>query len=212
MAQQSESRSLDKVIVRLPDGMRDQLKELAAEHNRSMNAEIVARLAEFEEMDERLYGTILDNEKLNAEITRLREIEKQFNEIKARFFNEEGRLNPVLTVSSGLLDRIQAAAKTSHRTVDAEATAALEIAFPPKTIDVDLLSHFLASLAGIGAHDGDKEYLDNINSALATVDHPWTVKAGWDGVIRFYPYASQPDDDQEMEQSETEKGDKDPHI
>lgn len=38
------SRSLDKVIVRLPDGMRDRLKAEAEANKRSMNAEIVARL------------------------------------------------------------------------------------------------------------------------------------------------------------------------
>lgn len=42
--QVSESRDLDKVIVRLPHGMRDELKSLAARNNRSMNAEIVALL------------------------------------------------------------------------------------------------------------------------------------------------------------------------
>ncbi|EPE98448.1 Arc family DNA-binding protein [Rhizobium grahamii] len=49
--QNSESRDLDKVIVRLPDGMRDQLKTMAAQNNRSMNAEIVARLAESLEIE-----------------------------------------------------------------------------------------------------------------------------------------------------------------
>lgn len=34
----------DKYIVRFPPGMRDRLKEAAAANNRSMNAEIVARL------------------------------------------------------------------------------------------------------------------------------------------------------------------------
>ncbi len=34
----------DKYVLRLPDGMRDRLKVAAAEKNRSMNAEIVARL------------------------------------------------------------------------------------------------------------------------------------------------------------------------
>lgn len=34
----------DKFMLRLPDGMRDALKECAAENNRSLNAEIVARL------------------------------------------------------------------------------------------------------------------------------------------------------------------------
>lgn len=33
-------------MLRLPDGMRDRLKAAAAENNRSMNAEIVARLEE----------------------------------------------------------------------------------------------------------------------------------------------------------------------
>lgn len=47
MAQESDSRGLDKVIVRLPDGMRDTLRDAAAENNRSMNAEIVARLEEY---------------------------------------------------------------------------------------------------------------------------------------------------------------------
>lgn len=44
MPQESESRSLDKVIVRLPDGMRDRLRDAAAAAKRSMNAEIVARI------------------------------------------------------------------------------------------------------------------------------------------------------------------------
>ncbi|QGA55856.1 Arc family DNA-binding protein [Brucella sp. 2280] len=44
MAQETASRSLDKIIVRLPDGMRDRLKEVAEQNNRSVNAEVVARL------------------------------------------------------------------------------------------------------------------------------------------------------------------------
>lgn len=38
------SRHLDRIMVRLPDGMRDRLKEAANANNRSMNAEVVARL------------------------------------------------------------------------------------------------------------------------------------------------------------------------
>lgn len=34
----------DKFIVRLPEGMRDRISEAARANNRSMNAEIVARL------------------------------------------------------------------------------------------------------------------------------------------------------------------------
>lgn len=38
------NRSSDKVIIRLPDGMRDRIKHVAEANNRSMNAEIVATL------------------------------------------------------------------------------------------------------------------------------------------------------------------------
>ncbi|AWC21406.1 Mnt [Aminobacter sp. MSH1] len=44
MAQESKSRKLDQYIVRFPDGMRDRLKSAAEANNRSLNAEIVARL------------------------------------------------------------------------------------------------------------------------------------------------------------------------
>lgn len=38
------TRESDRFIVRLPDGMRDQLATSAKESGRSMNAEVVARL------------------------------------------------------------------------------------------------------------------------------------------------------------------------
>lgn len=38
------SDTADKVLVRMPDGMRDQLKAAAKASNRTMNAEIIARL------------------------------------------------------------------------------------------------------------------------------------------------------------------------
>lgn len=40
------SRDSDKVIVRLPDGMRDRIKDTAEQNGRSMNAEIVATLGD----------------------------------------------------------------------------------------------------------------------------------------------------------------------
>lgn len=42
------SERLDKFVLRLPDGMRDQIKSAAKENGRSMNAEIIARLASCE--------------------------------------------------------------------------------------------------------------------------------------------------------------------
>lgn len=40
----STGRSSDKFMLRFPDGMRDRIAEAAKANNRSMNAEIVARL------------------------------------------------------------------------------------------------------------------------------------------------------------------------
>lgn len=45
MTQETPSRSLDKIIARLPDGMRDRLKNAAEENNRSVNAEVVHSLS-----------------------------------------------------------------------------------------------------------------------------------------------------------------------
>lgn len=38
------SRTADKFVVRLPDGMRERISEVARNHHRSMNSEIIARL------------------------------------------------------------------------------------------------------------------------------------------------------------------------
>jgi plasmid stability protein len=46
MSQDRPVQNADKYIVRLPDGMRDRIAEAAKANNRSMNAEIVARLEE----------------------------------------------------------------------------------------------------------------------------------------------------------------------
>lgn len=46
------SRTADQFVVRFPDGMRDQIAALAKANNRSMNAEIVARLQRSLEADQ----------------------------------------------------------------------------------------------------------------------------------------------------------------
>ncbi|MNQ43927.1 Arc-like DNA binding domain protein [compost metagenome] len=38
------SRTADKFVVRLPDGMRETIAQVAREHHRSMNSEIIVRL------------------------------------------------------------------------------------------------------------------------------------------------------------------------
>lgn len=47
----SSSRTADKFVVRLPDGMRGQIANKARRHHRSMNSQIVAILAKDLEME-----------------------------------------------------------------------------------------------------------------------------------------------------------------
>lgn len=63
----------DKYVLRFPDGMRDRLKEEAAKNNRSMNAEIIARLeASFQLSPHHLYGVEGSEVQLLEEIRALR--------------------------------------------------------------------------------------------------------------------------------------------
>lgn len=53
MAFESGSRDADKFVVRLPDGMRDQVAAAAAADDRSMNSLIVKALREYLGMQQR---------------------------------------------------------------------------------------------------------------------------------------------------------------
>jgi hypothetical protein len=44
MSEKFPSQIADKFVIRLPDGLRDKIKEAAAANGRSMNSEIIARL------------------------------------------------------------------------------------------------------------------------------------------------------------------------
>ncbi|WP_295950204.1 Arc family DNA-binding protein [uncultured Bartonella sp.] len=47
MTNNTVGRGSDQVKLRLPDGMRDELKEAAKANGRSMNAEIIAKLQDY---------------------------------------------------------------------------------------------------------------------------------------------------------------------
>nr|WP_281399824.1 Arc family DNA-binding protein [Microvirga zambiensis] len=77
MSEDFPSRSLDKIVVRLPEGMRERLKEAAEQNKRSVNAEVVARLEEslnFKSFDE-LAGMAHEDLVLHM-LTRLEEIDQ----------------------------------------------------------------------------------------------------------------------------------------
>jgi hypothetical protein len=44
MTDQSPSRSLDKIIIRLPDGLKERIRRVAEKNDRSVNAELLVLL------------------------------------------------------------------------------------------------------------------------------------------------------------------------
>ena len=78
------SRTADKFVVRLPDGMRERIAEVAQNHHRSMNSEIIARLEDSLVRD----GALADEPKLRMDSPELsqheRELLKSFRALDAR--------------------------------------------------------------------------------------------------------------------------------
>lgn len=78
------SRTADKFVVRLPDGMRERIAEVARDHHRSMNSEIIARLEDSLVRD----GALGDEPKLRMDSPELslheRELLKAFRELNPR--------------------------------------------------------------------------------------------------------------------------------
>lgn len=71
------SRTAEQFVVRFPDGMRDKIANAAKANNRSMNAEIVARLDDSFQVaartDEQAFQEGFDSASLRIEVARLRE-------------------------------------------------------------------------------------------------------------------------------------------
>lgn len=53
------SETADRYIVRFPEGMRERLKDEAASNNRSLNAEIIARLERTLDPDQNIHPAAL---------------------------------------------------------------------------------------------------------------------------------------------------------
>lgn len=67
------SRTADKFVVRLPDGMRDRIAEVAREQHRSMNSEIIARLENSLKQD----GVLAHSDDLNLNSPELSQYERE---------------------------------------------------------------------------------------------------------------------------------------
>jgi len=78
------SRTADKFVVRLPDGMRERIADVARNHHRSMNSEIISRLEQslFQE------GTLDSSPIMNMDSPELsppeRELLQRFRQLSRR--------------------------------------------------------------------------------------------------------------------------------
>lgn len=84
------SKDQDKFIVRLPDGMRDQIADAARKANRSMTAEIVARLEASFALGITTYDNGFDVPGSTGGPT---EIEKRLEEVEARLAALESKIS-----------------------------------------------------------------------------------------------------------------------
>jgi len=79
------SRTADKFVVRLPDGMRERIADVARQHHRSMNSEIIARLEQsmLQEgaLDDGELGVRLDSPELSLHE---RELLQRFRQLSRR--------------------------------------------------------------------------------------------------------------------------------
>lgn len=78
------SRTADKFVVRLPEGMRERIADIARNHHRSMNSEIIARL----EQSMLQEGALDDDLNLNNDRPELslheRELLQRFRQLSRR--------------------------------------------------------------------------------------------------------------------------------
>lgn len=91
MTNDTVGRGSDQVKLRLPDGMRDELKEAAKANGRSMNAEIIAKLQDYTDspsnsnrLDEIMETLIKHDEKLDKLTDMLRRVCEVKNANKTR--------------------------------------------------------------------------------------------------------------------------------
>ncbi|MBA4289433.1 MAG: DNA-binding protein [Pseudomonas sp.] len=78
------SRTADKFVVRLPDGMRERIADVARNHHRSMNSEIIARL-EQSMLQESALGDELNMRLDNPELSlHERELLQRFRQLSRR--------------------------------------------------------------------------------------------------------------------------------
>ncbi|MEN5424387.1 Arc family DNA-binding protein [Comamonas aquatica] len=87
MPEERKPQAEDKYIIRFPDGMRDRLKDAAKANNRTLNAEIVARLERSftadKEVEQIAFESGFETSMLREDVARLTALLQKANESKA---------------------------------------------------------------------------------------------------------------------------------
>lgn len=117
----------DKYVLRMPDGMRNQLKAAAEKNNRSMNAEIVGRLEAYDMLQWRMGELMEEKERLSA----------QLEATKAALVEQK-------TISAQLQHLIHMRSEESHR--DQETAEAIQEQFNELKAQSDYLEGLKAEL------------------------------------------------------------------
>ncbi|MHB0818511.1 Arc family DNA-binding protein [Stutzerimonas stutzeri] len=88
------SRSQDKFVIRLPDGMRARIAEVAKEQKRSMNMEIICRLESSMEVDPDNQGSEIDIRRLQAALDDAQDANRLLREQNRALAKELGQSLP----------------------------------------------------------------------------------------------------------------------
>lgn len=89
-----------------------------------------------------------------------------------------------------LYERIKRAA--GDKSVNAEIIATLEEAYPPMTMDVELLADYLGVLSNGTETEGREVFLEDLNEKMALTERPWTASTDGLGSVVFHPYTDRP--------------------
>ncbi len=138
------SDQADKVLVRMPDGMRDRLKEVAKSNNRTLNAEIVARLERSFTADKDVEEIAFENgseaSMLREEVALLTELlqQSQADRLLSRSVTGNIAIHSVLSDLAGQLHDLQGKRNT---------LALVAHALKQSTSDAEQLEHVRNEIA-----------------------------------------------------------------
>lgn len=99
---------------------------------------------------------------------------------------DDGYTRYTVRIPNELYERVKDAA--GEKSVNAEIVSTLEQAYPPKSIDIEILADFLEAVCAPDAPAEQAELIDTVNRMMRKAKKSWTMRAGPFGKVEFYPY------------------------